>query len=235
MSLRVSPLLLGALGLAAVGCGPPTAVERGAELFADPDLSESQFNDFSCATCHAATPEPDAGVLPSGHTLYDSAGRPSYWGGQVPDLLSATNHCFVFFMRSPVPLAADEPRSKALYEYLRSVSPSEVSPAKPLTIVKDVVNLPGGDEARGKVVYDGACRVCHGEAGTGAGKLERASDLPGVASTYSGDFPGVPPRLVLIEKVRHGQFFGVGGNMPLYGKELLSDEDLASLSAYLGL
>ncbi len=224
---------LAIVGLAA--CGPRPATERGAELFSDSALSSSGFNDFSCATCHAATPTPDAGVLPSAHTLYDSASRPSYWGGYLSDFLEATNVCFVFFMRSPDPLTADAPKSKALYEYLASISPSETSPALPLTIVKDVSFLPGGDEARGKQVYDGACRVCHGEARTGEGKLERASELPAVTATYDEDFPGVPKRLLVIEKVRHGQFFGVGGNMPLYGKELLSDEDLASLLAFLGL
>jgi thiosulfate dehydrogenase len=41
--------------------------------------------------------------------------------------------------------------------------------------------------------------------------------------------------VVVIEKTRHGRFFGVGGNMPLYSLEALSDEDLGALLAYLGL
>jgi thiosulfate dehydrogenase len=35
--------------------------------------------------------------------------------------------------------------------------------------------------------------------------------------------------------VRHGQFFGVGGNMPLFTREALSDSDLGAIVAYLGL
>ena len=40
---------------------------------------------------------------------------------------------------------------------------------------------------------------------------------------------GASPRLVVIEKVRHGQFFGVGGNMPLFSREAMSDADLGAL------
>ncbi|MBX5484795.1 MAG: cytochrome C oxidase Cbb3, partial [Myxococcaceae bacterium] len=58
---------------------------------------------------------------------------------------------------------------------------------------------------------------------------------PEITETYPTTFPGVNPRLVIIEKIRHGQFFGVGGNMPLYGREMLSDEQVADLLAYLGL
>ena len=46
---------------------------------------------------------------------------------------------------------------------------------------------------------------------------------------------GVPKQLVVIEKVRHGQFFGVGGSMPPYSQEALSDADLGALLAFLGL
>ena len=45
----------------------------------------------------------------------------------------------------------------------------------------------------------------------------------------------MPKQLVVIEKVRHGQFFGVGGTMPLYSREALSDEDLGALLAFLAL
>ncbi len=38
--------------------------------------------------------------------------------------------------------------------------------------------------------------------------------------------------LVVTEKIRHGQFFGVGGNMPFYPREVLSDAELADLLEY---
>ena len=36
-----------------------------------------------------------------------------------------------------------------------------------------------------------------------------------------------------IEKVRHGKFFSVGGNMPLFSLEALSDAQLGDVLAYL--
>ena len=42
-------------------------------------------------------------------------------------------------------------------------------------------------------------------------------------------------RFAVVEKLRHGRFFNIGGVMPLYSLEALSDQDVADLLAYLGL
>jgi thiosulfate dehydrogenase len=139
-------------------------------------------------------------------------------------------------MLAPEPLSADDPKAKALYEYLLSISPEQDSGARPMTVVRNIADVPGGDAARGAKVYEAACLECHGKTHSGEGRLsERAVVLPEVVDNYAEAFPGVAPRLVVIEKIRHGQFFGVGGSMPLFTLESLSDEDVASLLAYLGL
>ncbi|WIG93691.1 c-type cytochrome [Myxococcus sp. SDU36] len=230
-----------ALALVMTGCddggdGRVPAAEYGEVLFNDSRLSESGFNSFSCATCHATTPTAPAGRMDSGYTLYDSAFRERWWGGFETRLLDAVNFCYVNFMRGVTPLPKDSPQSRALYEYLVSISPSPSAPARPFTVVKDIVEVTRGDVTRGQQVYVEACQSCHGEPHTGAGRLtELASILPEVTDDYDALFPGVPKSLVVIEKVRHGQFFGVGGNMPLYGLETLSDEDLGALLAFLAL
>jgi thiosulfate dehydrogenase len=225
------------LGLWVAGCGGATpAADFGEELFQDSRLSESQFNSFSCATCHATTATPEAGRLNAGYTLHNVASRPSWWGGYETRLLDAVNFCYVSFMRGVSPLKPEDDKSRALYEYLVRISPDPEAPALPLTVVKDVVDVPRGDAGRGAEVYRAACQTCHGEPHTGKGRLTQlASVLPEVVSDYDSLFPGVPHSLVVIEKVRHGQFFGVGGNMPLYSREALSDEDLGALLAFLGL
>lgn len=239
--VKTALVALAALGvLSGLGCGgedgPVTAAEYGERLFNDARLSESAFNSFSCATCHATTPTPPAGRLDSGYTLYDSAFRKSWWGGYETRLLDAVNFCYVNFMRGVAPLTEDAPQSRALYEYLVSISPNRDAAPLPFTVVKDITPVPGGDKARGQEVYRAACQGCHGEPHTGAGRLtELASVLPEVAADYGELFPGVPPSLVFIEKVRHGQFFGVGGNMPLYSREALSDADLGALLTFLEL
>lgn len=225
------------LGVLAAGCGgSSSAKDFGEELFQDARLSESQFNSFSCSTCHADTATPDSGRILSGYTLHNSAFRPSWWGGYETNLLDAVNFCYVNFMRGVSPLTPEDPKSRALYEYLVSISPDTEAPALPFTVVKDIDDVPRGSATRGAEVYRAACQTCHGETHSGKGRLtELASILPEVTDSYGSIFPGVPKQLVVIEKVRHGQFFGVGGTMPLYSREALSDEDLGALLAFLGL
>ena len=38
-----------------------------------------------------------------------------------------------------------------------------------------------------------------------------------------------------VEKVRHGKFFNIGGVMPLYSTESMTDEEIADVLAYIGL
>lgn len=230
--------LLTLFGALLCGCPgqPMKAAGFGEQLFHDARFAESQFNAFSCATCHATTPEPPEGKLFAGYTMWNVVGRTSYWGGQEARLIDAVSFCYVYFMRGPGPLDPEDDRSRALYEYLASLSPDETSEALPFTVVRNVAMIDGGDASRGEAVYRAACRECHGEKGTGAGRLtDLAPELPNVASDYDQLFPGISPRLVFIEKVRHGQFFGIGGNMPLYSIEAMSDAELADLLAYLGL
>lgn len=235
---RARLAVLAALALVASACGgddPVPAAEYGARLFSDAKLSESRFNSFSCATCHATTPTP-AGRMDAGYTLYDSAFRKRWWGGYETRLIDAVNFCYVNFMRGVQPLPEDSPQSRALYEYLVSISPNPDAEPLPMTVVKNAADVPRGDRARGQEVYRAACQGCHGETHTGAGRLtDSASLLPEVTQDYGEAFPGVPPALVVIEKVRHGQFFRVGGNMPPYSLEALSDADLSALLTYLDL
>ena len=226
---------LGAVLLAA-GCGPRPAAEYGEELFRDAALSESQYNSFSCATCHATTATPPQGKLYAGLSLHNVAARPHWWGGYETRLLDAVNFCYTAFMRGVTPLAPEDPKSRALYEYLVSISPDTQAPAQPFTLVQNVTDVPRGSAEWGADVYEAACQDCHGETHTGKGRpSELAPILPEVAQEYEHIFHGVPPGLVFIEKVRHGRFFGVGGNMPPYSQEALSDKDLGALLAYLGL
>ncbi|ATB29331.1 c-type cytochrome [Melittangium boletus] len=224
-----------ALGVMA-GCGPTPARDFGEALFKDPLLSESQYNAFSCATCHATSDAQAREKMYTGLSLVGAASRPSWWGGYEVRLIDAVNFCYTAFMRGTTPLGDEDPKSRALYEYLVSLSPESTSPAQPLTLVRDIAEVPRGDKNRGAEVYQAACQDCHGERSTGTGRLTSlAPVLPEVSREYGQLFPNATPALVFIEKVRHGRFFGVGGNMPPYSLEALSDEDLGALLSYLGL
>jgi thiosulfate dehydrogenase len=221
--------------LACAACdGTVRAADYGEELFADPTFSDSEVNAFSCATCHDTAAEPTSYTPRIAYSLHGAASRRAYWGGNASSLLDAVSFCYVYFMRGP-PLSRDDVRGRALYEYLVGLSSGGETPALPLTVVENIAPLPRGERARGAKVYDAACRVCHGDPHTGRGRIsDRASIIPEASIGFARTLR-VAPELVVIEKVRHGQFFGVGGNMPPYAREVLSDEDLGALLTYLDL
>jgi thiosulfate dehydrogenase len=241
---RAALLLCCTLGLACEERLPAELL--GARLFSDPAVSTSPLNDFACATCHTVAPRaldaPDPGtgraaratgpILP-GYDLVGVVHRPSWWGGYETRLLDAVNVCLQEFMRG-APLAADDPRARQLYEYLLSLSGDEPAPALPMTIVKNIIALDvAGDAGRGRDVFDRACLGCHGQPHTGEGRLnERQSILP---EDSVNRFGAEASRAITIEKIRHGKFFNVGGTMPPYSLEAMSDEEVADVLAYLGL
>lgn len=239
---RRAVILAGFLSLAGLGCTGGTetkkverpAVELGERLFRDPDLSPSSNNYLACNDCHSTSAD-EEGRLFAGYPLENAASREAWWGGYESQFLDAVNFCLRFFMRGQA-LAPGDPDGDALYEYLDSISPVETAPALPLTITKTVALLPGGDADAGREVYDAACRGCHGSP-SGSGRLH-STVTPldeHLWHEYDVVFPGVNYRLVVAEKVRHGAFFGIGGVMPPFSEERLTDEQLADVMAYLGL
>lgn len=232
MITRATFVLAFALAAALItGCQPPTAADVGARLFADPRFSDSEFNAFSCATCHSGGEDEGAPRIAS--ALTGVVRRASWWGGYAPRLLDAVDFCNVYFMRGD-PLDREDPRARALYEYLLSISPAgSDSTPRPLTPVENVTTVARGDPRRGEEVWNASCRICHGDPGTGSGRISELASIVPDASVEFAEQNAFDPALVIIEKVRHGQFFGVGGNMPFYSLENLSDDDLGALIAFL--
>jgi thiosulfate dehydrogenase len=235
-TLAVAALV--ALPVLAAAC-TQSGADRGAELFADPrGFSTSSMNPFACNDCHTTDggdSGPDARILP-GYDLRGVAARERFWGGQVLTLADAVDTCLVFFMRAQ-PLDRDSVDAKALYEYLLSITPAgSPSETLPMTVVENVVDVPRGDAIAGAAVYDRACAYCHGAPHTGAGQiLTRRVVLPEIAADYATLFPGVAPSLVFIELIRHGRFFDVGGTMPFFSTEQLTDAQIGDLLAFLEL
>jgi thiosulfate dehydrogenase len=219
------------LSLGAAAC-TQTARDYGRQLLDDPSISGAQSNALACTTCHelVATPK----HLRPGYTLYDAATRPSWWGGFELNLLDAINQCYVNFMRADVELAPTDDRARAMVIYLQSIAPDPSPPALPYTIVLNIADVPSGDAAAGKALYDDGCANCHGQPHTGAGRISvKASIIPDESLDQHGTDPTTGARPVTIEKTRHGKFFNVGGNMAPYSTELLSDAQLGQILGYL--
>ncbi|MCS6797265.1 MAG: c-type cytochrome [Myxococcota bacterium] len=219
--------------IAIVGCVERTAVERGRAAFADPRVSGSPTNDVACADCHAPGPVPAGRVL-AGGSLEGVLGRPHWWGGAVRDPLEAVNACLFYFMRTPYSrlLTPQTPVGLDLLAFLETLG-VEPSPPVPFTVVRrPSLALPPGDPAAGAALWNAACASCHGELRTRRGARNRnAPVVPDATIAEHGEY--ALERVVY--KVRHGGFFGLGGDMPPYSLEVLSDEQLADLVAYLEL
>jgi thiosulfate dehydrogenase len=215
-----------------------SSVEHGKALFEDKNASNSRLNVFTCATCHRAEGAAGDGRILPGYDLAGAVDRPTYWGGQRSDLLAAINDCRYFFMNATQAWTANDEDAKVVYAYLASL-PKTQTGALPFTVVQVAKDLPGGDRARGEQVFDASCRSCHGAAHTGRGKVRSGiALLPEEEVDYLNKtfaFDKVQIRVTFIEKVRHGGFLGVFGNMPLYSTEAMSDADLSSLLTFLGL
>ena len=224
------------LCLAAACSSEISGAERGQEIFESASLSPSALNVFACSTCHSVEEGEDVSDGAAGYRLFGATRRTRFWGDDYDTLRAAVDACLVFFMKGDA-LDADDDDFRALYEYLVSIAPDD-APTDPLpfTVVENVVDVARGDAGRGEEVYESSCADCHGAAFSADGSLLRTEvNLPGITAEYGELFPGVDPSLVVIEKVRHGRFFNIGGDMPLFSQEAMSNEDLGALLSYLEL
>jgi thiosulfate dehydrogenase len=231
--------LLATLFLAASfsGCGGDTSVpaaQIGAQRFSDTHLSTSPINFFSCSTCHLVQAGQATRIDP-GYNLYDTVHRGSWWGGDKTKLLDAVNYCLGEFMGGGALKATDD-SARELFEYLDQNSPTNPAPALPLTVVRNVTDLSNlaaaSDKNRGRDVYARSCQKCHGDPHTGNGRLNAKVSI--IPEDTVKVFP-TQARAVVVEKVRHGKFFNIGGVMPLYSSESMTDQEIADVLAYIGL
>jgi thiosulfate dehydrogenase len=236
--LLAAAALLGVASALTGACGDQEvpAAELGATLFSSTAVSTSRFNHFSCATCHVKLPEVPL-VAPmrwdSGYNLHGVTARRGWWGGGETRVLDAMNVCIEQFMGGRA-LAADAPAARQLGAYLAEGAPATDLPVAPFTVVRTVTALEGmaGDKARGTLIYAVSCARCHGAVSTGAGRLDdKIARIPDDTVRFFPD----NARAAFIEKIRHGRFFGIGGVMPFYTVEAMSDAEVADLLAYVGL
>ena len=219
---------------------PRSAAERGRELLSNPKLSSSTLNFASCTTCHRVddSDRPEA-ILP-GVVLAGATQRPTFWAGQEFDLLQSINQCRFYFMSSNTPWTPQEENAKSIYAYLLSLE-SRASSAQrasiPFTMVRDAADVPASGAAAGEAIYNRACKTCHGTVHQGVGRLRQGLPVLPEETVERHRYLNSrdATRLAFIQKTRHGGFLGYGGTMPPFSLEVMSDADLGSLLAFLGL
>ncbi|MBI5607842.1 MAG: cytochrome c [Deltaproteobacteria bacterium] len=227
-----------ALVLSACACepvAPGSAMAHGLWLREHPQASPSQSNFYTCSTCHALTAaSANARILP-GAPLAGAIARPSFWGGQVRDLLPAINVCRFWFMDAKQPWLPEQAEARAVWAWLEVAAPA-LPEAVTWSAVGSISDVPAGQAAAGAQVYQAACANCHGKLHSGSGRISKqAPILPEEFLAEHQEYSPQDRRLIGIEKVRHGPFLGYGGRMPPFARQVLSDAQLADLLAYLGL
>jgi thiosulfate dehydrogenase len=233
--MRLLSLCLLAASLAGCGEDKVPAADFGKDRFSDRKISTSRFNSFSCATCHvvdAALPAVAEGRFDSGYNLAGATTRGSWWGGGATTLLDAINVCVKEFMGG-APLARDSDDARQLDAYLEQGAPAMGTPAK-FSFVRITTPLAElkGEATRGSQAYQKACYRCHGEAHTWKGhSTSAASVIPEASISSFGD----QARAVTVEKIRHGRFINIGGIMPFYTAEAMTDQTVADILVYMGL
>jgi thiosulfate dehydrogenase len=229
----VTLLLAVALG----GCTRQvSAVERGAEVAADPAFSSYRDNTLACTTCHAVRAG-ESDRLQPGAPLAGATARPSYWGGAILDLFEAVSACYVRFMRGGR-LDRDSDDARALYAWLVSLEPGPAATTAgvPFTVVRLSAPPAPGDATAGGASYARACAVCHGQPRTGSGRLGQASVLPEVterAHPRADGYTEATLRQVFVQKIRSGGYLGFDGVMPPFSREVLTDADIANIISFL--
>jgi thiosulfate dehydrogenase len=236
-------VLLGSLWATTLfaACGDDATTEtrtpemRGEALFRSKTLSPNAFNPFSCAQCHAVSADDTRQT--AGANLAGVTARPTFWGGTENDLLDSVNVCLRSFMSSADGLSREDPRAGDLYSYLSSLgeTPGATTAPAPFTVVVSVADLPNGDATRGAAVWGAVCQTCHGAPHTAVGQLDGISIVVPEETIEEHEARGDDVRLIVIEKVRHGNFLGYSGRMPPFSLEKLSDQELSDVLSYLGL
>lgn len=207
-------------------CGTPTekTIERGAMIYS---AADPLGNLFSCATCHDVTPPvEDAPLVRPGHSLHDALSRPHYKNGRVETFLGAANVCRFDWMITNV-WTEDDPDFLDVVSFLKSMATP--GPAEPIEIhiVPPRVKGPAtGDAMRGCETFHTRCVICHSEGASGS---DLAPTL--VAFPLEPDYIRQRARLSGNPDGVYGDL--IGGVMPFWGEDRLSDDQLEDIVTYL--
>ena len=218
--------------------------QLGRELFNDPTfkgtIDPSKATGLTCASCHADfddTANPD-GVLRAGHSVVGVPHRGEAKGGMIkgPDFARAAGgggFCYEHFLqRVPGdkvnPTAIPAEHAEALMAYFEVISGDNMGPKFEIAMLDDDakkkagenIAAMSGDASKGWQLFGRACITCHPtvkKAGIGA-QLVRSRAPRDIDATMTR----------WATKIRGG-----GSLMPFYAPDILSDQDIADIIAFL--
>ncbi len=210
----------------------------GRQLFYSSALST---NGLSCAHCHADFDErkQDDGRIRAAHSLYNGAGRKTWWGknpedpDRFPNMASAALVCIEDYMRSKQKLTAQQLLD--LQKYLESITRRPVSTPQVIAPAADKTGLypgfEGGNKFKGRNFFYAACHACHPNGNKGiapaiprdrepAFYAKKIREGNGLGAVLSGLDPNAyDPRLGLF--------------MPFFGADRLENEQISDIIAFI--
>lgn len=218
--------------------------QLGRELFHDPTfkgtITPKKATGLTCASCHADfddTAKPD-GLIRAGHSIIGVPQRGSAKGGSIAgdDFARAAGgggFCYEHFLQRVAgdkvnPTAIPAEHAEALMAYFSAVSGDNKGPQFKIamldedakTAASEKIAAMSGNSENGWKLFGRACAVCHptpSKAGIGT-QLVRSRpprDIDGAIVRYA-------------KKIRGG-----GSLMPFYAPDILSDQDIADILAFL--
>lgn len=188
-------------------------------------------NQFSCANCHSIS-EDTAGLSTvdalhrPASPLFNAVNRASYHNGNTANLFDAVNICLEDWMDA-TPLTESSESWLDLNAYLDQQSDTQTPANIVTTQIAPITDFSQGVVDTGKDIFNQTCATCHGPDAVGTTLAASLSNR-----TLSKDR--------VAEKVRTtgpttSQVFAnlMGGNMPFWSEERLSDDDLSHIATYV--
>lgn len=212
-----------------------STLQTGMDVFSTPAYNQGAKmqdntigNSFACATCHDIGLTSSDDYRRAGHSLASASIRPSFKNGQLTELIDAVNSCRDDWMNAAKYTETD-PHWLLLEAYLKEQTEEDSAPALSFEIKEAPTNfdISGGDEARGRALFNTSCALCHGQDGEGS------QQGPAIAGTnLSADAIAAKVRTSGPEdsEVYEGVNNGI---MPFWSADKLSDSELADLIVYL--
>ena len=218
--------------------------QLGRELFHDPTfkgtIDPSKATGLTCANCHAdfdETENPD-GVIRAGHSVVGVPHRGEAKGGMITgaDFARAAGgggFCYEHFLqRVPGdkvnPTAIPAEHAEALMAYFETISGDNKGPEFEIAMLDDdakkaagekIVAM-NGDASKGWQLFGRACVTCHPSA-------KKAGIGPQLVRSRA-------PRNIDATMTRWATKIRGGGSlMPFYAPDILSDQDIADIIAFL--
>lgn len=234
----VAALLLSSLAPTAAQMKMTGNPAAGLRLFFSAALGA---NGLSCAHCHANYDEkrrPDGRIRP-GHSLYNAAGRETWWGADpegfdaYPNIGAAAVVCVERFMRSPEKLTAQQMLD--LDAYLSSLTPRPDLDPLVVHAAADKTGQYGGfengDKERGRTLFYAACHTCHPNGNAGIAPAIPRAKAPAFYARKVREGDGLGAVLSGVDPNAYDPSAGLF--MPFFGADRLDDGQLRDIIAYL--